>query len=224
MKLSIIVPIRNEAVILPDLITHLSPLAAAGIELIAVDGCSDDGSAELLENWPGRLIRSTPGRAGQMNMGASVASGEVLLFLHADTRFSSNVLDTLRLHWRPGKPLWGRFDVSISGRARMLAVVAFMMNLRSRATGIATGDQAIFMSRALFDAVGGFPDQALMEDVEMSARLRRISRPVCLRERVQTSGRRWEQRGVWRTIGLMWRLRWAYWRGAAPDDLARAYR
>lgn len=224
MKLSIIVPIRNEAVILPDLIAHLSPLAATGIELIAVDACSDDGSAEVLEAWPGKLIRSMPGRARQMNLGASVANGEVLLFLHADTRLAPNAITALDRHLQPIKPLWGRFDVSISGRARMLAVVAFMMNLRSRATGIATGDQAMFMSRALFDAVGGFPDQALMEDIEMSARLRRISRPVCLRERVLTSGRRWEQRGVWRTIGLMWRLRWAYWRGAAPDDLARAYR
>lgn len=224
MKLSIIIPIRNEVAILPDLIAHLSPLATAGIELIAIDGDSSDDSAALLQGWPGKLIRSEPGRAGQMNRGASAAAGDVLLFLHADTRLPAGVLEVFKQHVRPNEPCWGRFDVYIDGRPRMLAVIAFLMNLRSRVTGIATGDQAMFMSRALFDAVGGFPDQPLMEDIEMSARLRRICKPICLRERVSTSGRRWEQHGVWRTIVLMWRLRWAYWRGAAPADLARAYR
>lgn len=224
MKLSIIVPIRNEAANLPDLIAHLSPLAATGIEMIAVDGGSDDGSAALLARWPGKLIRSAPGRARQMNLGASVANGDVLLFLHADTRLPADAIAALERHARPNETCWGRFDVRIDGRPRMLVVIAFMMNLRSRATGIATGDQAMFMSRTLFDAVGGFPDQLLMEDIEISSRLRRLCRPVCLRERVTTSGRRWEQRGVWRTIVLMWRLRWAYWRGAAPADLARVYR
>lgn len=224
MKLSIIVPIRNESAIIPDLIIQLSPLAEAGVELVAVDGGSDDGTQALLKNWPGTVVQSLPGRARQMNHGASLASGDVLLFLHADTRLPAHAMAALERHAQAGKPFWGRFDVRIEGRPFMLKVIGFMMNLRSRLTAIATGDQAMFMSRVLFERVGGFPDQALMEDVEMSARLRRLCKPVCLRARVRTSGRRWEQRGVWRTIVLMWRLRWAYWRGAAPADLARAYR
>ena len=119
---------------------------------------------------------------------------------------------------------FGRFDVHIDGRPRMLRVVAALMNLRSRLSGIATGDQAIFVRRDVFEAVGGFPDQPLMEDIELSCRLLRVSRPACLRARVRTSGRRWEQRGVWRTIALMWRLRWAYWRGVPAERLAEAYR
>ncbi|PPL14339.1 glycosyl transferase, partial [Oceanisphaera arctica] len=119
---------------------------------------------------------------------------------------------------------WGRFDVTITGRHPMLAAIAFMMNLRSRLTGIATGDQAIFVCRSSFEAVGGFPDQPLMEDIELSKRLKRLGPPACLQHKVTTSGRRWEQKGLWRTILLMWRLRFAYWRGASPEQLARAYR
>ena len=123
-----------------------------------------------------------------------------------------------------GKTLWGRFDVRISGRSRLLEVVATFMNLRSRLSDIATGDQAIFMTRAAFDTVGGFPAQPLMEDIEISNRLRRLSRPACLHAKATTSGRRWETRGIWRTMLLMWRLRFAYWRGAAPERLAELYR
>ena len=159
-----------------------------------------------------------------MNAGAAKACGDVLMFLHADTRLPREaerlVLDGLA---RSGHD-WGRFDVTIAGRHPMLRVVAFMMNLRSRITGIATGDQAIFVKRAAFDAAGRFPAIPLMEDIALSKRLKRTSRPLCLRERAITSGRRWEKHGVFRTILLMWRLRLAYFFGADPAQLARRYR
>jgi rSAM/selenodomain-associated transferase 2 len=158
-----------------------------------------------------------------MNAGAAAASADVLLFLHADTRLPEGA-DGLISRALAGGAAWGRFDVVIDGRPWMLKVVAAMMNTRSRWTGIATGDQAIFVRRSAFDAVGGYPQQPLMEDIELSRRLRRTGRPACLRQRVVTSGRRWEARGVWRTIFLMWRLRWRYWRGESPARLAQDYR
>jgi rSAM/selenodomain-associated transferase 2 len=158
-----------------------------------------------------------------MNAGAAAAQGEVLLFLHADTRLPARadrlVLDGLAAS---GKA-WGRFDVAIEGPPWLLRVVACCMNLRSRWTGIATGDQALFLRRAAFDALGGFPDQPLMEDIELSQRLCRLSQPLCLRERAITSGRRWETHGVCKTIILMWRLRWLYWRGVSATRLAEHY-
>ena len=158
-----------------------------------------------------------------MNAGAAVAHGDVLLFLHADTRLADDadrlIIDGLAQSGRA----WGRFDVTIEGRHPLLPVVAASMNIRSRLTGIATGDQAMFVTRKAFDAAGGFPEIALMEDIELSRRLKRISVPLCLGERVTTSGRRWERRGVLRMILLMWRLRLAYFFGASPDSLARRY-
>jgi rSAM/selenodomain-associated transferase 2 len=223
VKLSIIVPILNEAAGLPTLCAHLLPYTRQGVEVILVDGGSEDGSAELVECLGLRLLRSPCGRALQMNAGAAAASGDVLLFLHADTRLPHAGLQRLEASVKRALD-WGRFDVHIEGRPAMLALVAWLMNWRSRLTGIATGDQAMFMTRAAFDAVGGFPAQPLMEDIEMSSRLRRFARPICMSDRVVTSGRRWEQRGVWRTIFLMWRLRWAYWRGVPAARLAEAYR
>jgi rSAM/selenodomain-associated transferase 2 len=161
-----------------------------------------------------------------MNAGAARARADVLLFLHADTRLPplADVLVLQAVQRSDKGACWGRFDVRIEGRPWMLRVVAVLMNLRSRASGIATGDQAIFITREAFERVGGFPEQVLMEDIEISRRLKRLGRPACLRARVCTSGRRWEQRGVWRTIVLMWRLRWRYWRGESPARLAEAYR
>lgn len=223
MKLSLIVPVLNEAVGLPELCAHLLPLQRQGAEVIVVDGGSEDGSAELVEVLGLRLVRSPRGRALQMNAGTAAASGDVLLFLHADTRLPPAALLRLKASVTQTHD-WGRFDVRIEGRPAMLRLVAWLMNWRSRLTGIATGDQAIFMSRTAFDTVGGFPPQPLMEDIEISKRLRRLGRPICLAEPVVTSGRRWEQRGVWRTIFLMWRLRWDYWRGVPAHQLAEAYR
>ena len=221
MRLSIIIPTLNEAAGLGATLAALQTLRAAGCEIIVVDGGSHDGSVALAAPLADAVLTAPRGRARQMNAGAAWATGEALLFLHADTRLPPDapalVTAALRDHG------WGRFDVRIEGRSRLLRLVAALMNLRSRLTGIATGDQALFMTRAAFEAVSGYPDQPLMEDIEISKRLLHLSPPACLRARVTTSGRRWERHGVWRTIRLMWQLRWAYWRGAPAAQLAARY-
>ncbi|MFP8834033.1 TIGR04283 family arsenosugar biosynthesis glycosyltransferase [Hydrogenophaga sp. XSHU_21] len=224
MRFSIVVPMLNEAAALPRLFTDLRALERQGAEVLVVDGGSHDGSADLALQAGLRVLPSPRGRARQMNLGAAHAAGDVLLFLHADTVLPEGALAAVAEALRATGAVWGRFDVVIEGRHPMLRVVAALMNRRSRWTGIATGDQAMFVTRVAFDAVGGFPDQPLMEDIELSARLRQRSRPACIGLPVRTSGRRWESRGVWRTILLMWRLRWAYWRGAPADLLAQRYR
>lgn len=223
MKLSIIIPVLNEATALPALLAHAQRLHTAGAEVIFVDGGSQDASRQLIEAAGLRCLSSPRGRARQMNVGAQAATGCTLLFLHADTRLPTDALLAVQAARQAGAQ-WGRFDVRISGKPRMLRVVAALMNRRSRLSGIATGDQALFVQHALFDTIGGFPEQDLMEDVELSKRLLRHSRPACLRQRVETSGRRWEHYGVWRTIVLMWRLRFDYWRGIPAARLAERYR
>ena len=220
--LSIVMPALNEAAGIAPLLMALQPLRARGVEIVLADGGSTDGTVQQAAPWVDAVVAPGRGRAVQMNAGAAAASADRLLFLHADTRLPP-LADVQVVQALAGGACWGRFDVRIDGRPPMLRVVAALMNLRSRLSGIATGDQAIFVRRDVFEAVGGFPDQPLMEDIELSCRLLRVSRPACLRARVRTSGRRWEQRGVWRTIALMWRLRWAYWRGASPHALARRY-
>ncbi|WP_096697410.1 TIGR04283 family arsenosugar biosynthesis glycosyltransferase [Polaromonas sp. AER18D-145] len=223
-QLSIVMPVLNEAAGLGAALQALAPLLARGAELIVADGGSSDHSAALALAGGTHVVNAPRGRALQMNAGAAQARGEVLLFLHADTVLPASADELVREALAGGSRVWGRFDVLIAGRPAMLKLIAALMNLRSRRTGIATGDQAMFMTRAAFEAVGGFPVQPLMEDIEMSRRLLKLSRPACLRARVHTSGRRWESRGVWRTVLLMWRLRFAYWRGAAPERLAEWYR
>jgi len=223
-SLSIVMPVLDEAAGIVATLQALAPLRARGAELIVVDGGSRDASAARAQALADRVIEGPRGRARQMNAGAAVARASTLLFLHADTRLPEGA-DQLIAQALGVAPLaWGRFDVAIEGHSRMLSVVATMMNARSRLSGIATGDQAMFMTRAAFEKAGSFPDQPLMEDIELSARLKRLSAPVCLRERVVTSGRRWEQRGVWRTIVLMWRLRLLYALGVSADRLAPWYR
>ncbi|GAB4118534.1 MAG: TIGR04283 family arsenosugar biosynthesis glycosyltransferase [Sideroxydans sp.] len=224
MKLSIIIPMLNEAAQLPELFAHLLPYQRAGCEIIFADGGSADGSPRLAEVAGFKVVRADRGRARQMNAGAAGASGEVLLFLHADTRLPQGAARLVAQGLLEQNGCWGRFDVCISGRPFMLRVVSRLINWRSRLTGIATGDQALFVRRGVFEQLHGFPEQPLMEDVELCKRLKSFSRPVCLRQCVTTSGRRWETHGVWRTILLMWRLRWAYWRGTDAADLARLYR
>ena len=221
-SLSIIVPVLDEAAGIAEALEALAPYRRRGAEVIVVDGGSRDRTAELARPLADHVIAAPRGRAAQMNAGAALAHGDVLLFLHADTRLPDDadrrIADGLT---RSGRA-WGRFDVRITGRVA-LAIVAATMNIRSRITGIATGDQAMFVTRAAFDTVGGFPDIPLMEDIALSRRLRRLGRPLCLRERVTASGRRWERHGVARTILLMWRLRLAYFLGAEPAALARRY-
>jgi rSAM/selenodomain-associated transferase 2 len=225
MKIAIVVPVFNESPVLPRLIGDLAALkhgASPDFELVFVDAGSTDDTAALIQTAGLRVIKSAKGRAWQMNAGAAQTTGEVLLFLHVDTQLPQNALEAMASSL-VGNICWGRFDVRIAGKPWMLGVVSRMMNWRSRLTGIATGDQAMFMTRAAFQTIGGFPEQALMEDIEASRRLRQLSRPACISSPVVTSGRRWETRGVWTTIFLMWRLRWAYWRGQNPKLLAELY-
>lgn len=223
-RLSVVIPALDEAAGIASSLQALAPLLARGAQVLVADGGSTDATAALARAAGAQVVHAPRGRALQMNAGAGQARGEVLLFLHADTRLPADADRLILQALGSGGRVWGRFDVAIDGRPRLLPVVAALMNLRSRLSGIATGDQAFFMTRAAFDAAGGFPAQPLMEDIEMSMRLLKQSRPACLRERVATSGRRWESRGVWRTVWLMWRLRLAYWRGAAPEALAALYR
>ena len=208
-----------------------------GIEIIVADGGSQDRSRDIALSLGDRLIEAPCGRARQMNAGAELAKGSLMLFLHADTllpagweRAVSEALghgDAFAKRDAKGQKAdvdWGRFDVRLDGRHPLLRIVERAMNLRSRLSGIATGDQAIFVQSEIFRSLGGFPEIALMEDIAMSRMLKARSAPACLRERVITSGRRWEDRGVLRTIGLMWWLRAAYFFGADPKELARIYR
>ncbi len=217
-------PVFNEAAGMDAALQALAPLLARGAQLIVVDGGSTDDTAARAQGLGAQLTHAPRGRALQMNAGAQQASGELLLFLHADTLLPPGADALIDQALAAGPHIWGRFDVRITGKPRLLRVIAAFMNARSRCSGIATGDQAMFMTRAAFEAVGGFPAQPLMEDIELSKRLLALSRPVCLRAPVITSGRRWESRGVWRTVLLMWRLRLAYWLGAAPERLAQLYR
>ena len=223
-RLSVVMPVLNEASGIAATLQALAPLAQRGAQIIVADGGSTDGTADRVQGSGAQLVSAPRGRALQMNAGARQATADVLLFLHADTLLPPDADRLICQAIVTGPQVWGRFDVRIDGRPRLLRVIAGLMNLRSRWSGIATGDQAIFMTRAAFDAVGGFPVQPLMEDIEMSRRLLRLSRPACLRTQVLTSGRRWESGGVWRTIWLMWRLRFAYWRGVATERLAALYR
>ncbi len=223
-RLSIIMPVLNEAPTLARALGAAQVHRQAGAELIVVDGGSDDATLALCAGHADRLLQAPRGRASQMNLGARQARAATLLFLHADTVLPERAVDIVAAQLAGGHHRWGRFDVSIVGRSGMLAVIAACMNLRSRLTGMATGDQAIFVERELFDAVGGFPAQPLMEDIELSRRLLRTGRPACVDAKAVTSGRRWDQRGVWRTILLMWRLRLLYWLGVPAERLAGAYR
>jgi rSAM/selenodomain-associated transferase 2 len=222
-RLAIVMPVLDEAAAIGAALDALAPLRARDVEVIVVDGGSRDGTPQRAAGRADAVLASARGRARQMNAGAAATRAPVLLFLHADTQLPERAVERVHEALDAGAA-WGRFDVRIAGRPRLLRIVAALMNARSRASGIATGDQAIFVRRELFERIGGYPEQPLMEDVELSRRLRRIARPACLRERVTTSGRRWETRGVWRTIFLMWRLRWRYWRGASAHELAEAYR
>jgi len=214
LRLSVVVPVLNEAAGIRAALEALAPLRARGHEVIVVDGGSSDSTADIAAGLCDRVLSAPRGRAAQMNAGARAANGDMLLFLHADTRLPADF--TI-----PDSAVWGRFDVRIDGRHPLLKVVACAMNLRSRLTGIATGDQAMFVRRAVFP---GFPEIPLMEDVALSKVLKQRGRPTCLHEKVTTSGRRWDERGVLRTILLMWRLRLLYFLGARPEDLARRYR
>jgi rSAM/selenodomain-associated transferase 2 len=227
MPLTVVMPVLNEAPGMAAALAALAPLVSNGAQIMVVDGGSTDATATiaLAGRSPAiKVIHASKGRALQMNAGAAHATGGVLLFLHADTALPPNADAWVQNALASGAHVWGRFDVRIDGQSKWLPVIASFMNLRSRLTGIATGDQAIFMTQAAFTAMKGYAVQPLMEDIDMSRRLLKLSRPACLHHKVVTSGRRWDARGAWRTIVLMWRLRFAYWRGTPPDRLAQWYR
>lgn len=216
-------PVWREAATIQPFLQSLQALRASGHEVIVVDAGSDDGTADLAAPWCDQVLAGGKGRALQMNAGADVARGNVLLFLHADTLLPETAVDHLE-RFLSSPHQWGRFDVRLSGQRAIFRVVAWFMNRRSRMTGIATGDQAMFVRTSVFRALQGFAPIPLMEDVELSKRLCSLSRPYCVGDPVITDSRRWEQGGAWRTIFLMWRLRWRYWRGESPEALAAAYR
>lgn len=222
-RLSIVIPTLDEAQGIESQLASLLGLWDCGCEIIVVDGGSSDATAALAAPHANRVIASPPGRAIQMNAGARASRGDLLLFLHADTRLPRRA-DQLIAEALAGRRCWGRFNIRLAGDPPLLRLVAACMNLRSRLTGIATGDQALFMTRVAFDDVGGFPEQPLMEDIEISRHLKHLSPPACLRAKVISSGRRWERHGLWRTIGRMWWLRFRYWRGIDSRQLAREYR
>ncbi|MBX3667943.1 MAG: TIGR04283 family arsenosugar biosynthesis glycosyltransferase [Rhodocyclaceae bacterium] len=221
-QLSIIVPVLDEAAGIADSLRALAALRAAGAEIVVVDGGSRDATCACAAPHADRVVAAPRGRGAQLHAGAKLARGEVLLFLHADTRLPPDAWPAMQAALAGGQA-WGRFDVHMEGGGWVLALVARMMNARSRLSGIATGDQAIFARRDFYLRTGGFPDIALMEDIAFSAAARRLERPACLAARVSASPRRWQKHGVLATVLLMWRLRAAYFFGADPQALALAY-
>ena len=230
---SVIIPILNEANNLPALLKHILILNPTPQQVILVDGGSTDSSIKTVQAFINNLpfnisltikwqvIESVAGRAVQMNTGAAVATGDILLFLHADTQLPNDAIKKITQAIKQAD--WGRFDVCLDSRNPMLGIVSQMMNSRSRLTGIATGDQAIFIKKSLFEQIKGYPEQPLMEDIELCKSLKGIAKPACLRSKVITSARRWQQHGTWRTILLMWQLRFDYWRGVSTDSIRERY-
>jgi rSAM/selenodomain-associated transferase 2 len=223
--LSVVIPTLNEGAVISNCLHRLADLRSRGAEIIVADGGSSDDTIVQARPLCDAIICAPSGRASQMNAGARAATGAILLFLHADTTLPK-AADALVCDAMAGNPsrMWGRFDVHIDGSAPLLRIVAWAMSVRSRLTGLATGDQAIFCRRDDFANVGGFPDIPIMEDIAFSKKMRRRARPLCLKARVITSGRRWETHGVGRTILLMWCMRLAYALGVPTGTLARWYR
>ena len=222
--LSVVIPTLNEAAAIVATLSSFQALRHTGtVEVILVDGGSKDETTSVGGPLVDQLLTAQRGRAAQMNKGVAHAEGDYVLFLHADTNMSERQLRALITRLAPGCIVWGRFDVRIDAPHVLLRVVEWLVNWRSRLTGIATGDQAIFIRRSTLVDLGGFADLPIMEDIELTSRLRRIARPTCLHERVQTSARRWLQHGIVRTIVLMWLMRAAYACGVSPQRLKRWY-
>lgn len=221
--LSIVIPALNEAACLDVTLACLQPMRARGHEVIVVDGGSHDATVQLAGQAADRVISSRRGRARQMNTGAQVATGDVLWFVHADTRTPDNADQLIITALASRRHDWGRFDVELDDAGLLLGWVARFMNLRSRLTGIATGDQGMFMTRAAYERIGGFEDIPLMEDISASRALRRRTRPLVPQTRLLTSARRWRRQGIIKTILTMWGLRLAYYLGVPSQRLARYY-
>ena len=223
MKLTIIIPVFNEAGYIRECLERLQSCRERGHEIIVVDGGSEDHTQDFINGLADTILTSPRGRALQMNTGAGRATGDVLLFLHADTRLPDDADLLIASQMENKAPCWGRFDIRLSGRHPLFRIIESFMNIRTRLTGINTGDHAIFISRDLFNAIGGFKEIPLMEDIELSKRLKKIAQPVCLRHKVITSSRRWEEGGIIKTVLMMWILRLRYYLGANPETLVTYY-
>ena len=221
MRISVIIPILNEAKSIVAMLQALLPLGPS--ELFIVDGGSSDGTRAICRQFGVEVLTSPRGRAAQMNYGARRATGDVLLFLHADTRLPPTAFDDIRGALADPRFVGGRFDIQLDGDHWMLRVVGAMISLRSRLSNVGTGDQAIFVRREMFQGMGGFPDIPIMEDVAFCRALKRLGEMACLRSKVITSARRWELDGVWRTIFRMWMLKSLYLMGVSPHRLKRYY-
>ncbi|MCX7100232.1 MAG: TIGR04283 family arsenosugar biosynthesis glycosyltransferase [Methylobacter sp.] len=220
-QLSIIIPVVNEARHLAGRLQALQALRNC-CQLLLVDGESNDDSEKIAKPLVDQVLFSPRGRARQMNFGASQAHAELLLFLHADTHLPDDAVNQIVESVAQGYH-WGRFDVSFDSPQAIFKLIAFMMNWRSRLTGIATGDQALFMTRQAFNVINGFPDIELMEDITVCSSLKKLGKPCCLKSKVVTSARRWQEQGIIKTILLMWWLRLRYFLGANPSDLLLRY-
>jgi len=222
-RISVVIPVLNEAGYITRTLDRLQAMRRRGHEIIVVDGGSDDETMAVSHSLADRLIQAPRGRASQMRAGAAVANGSVIWFLHADAIPVDNADSLILNALARCDSRWGRFDVLLSRDRFMLKVVAWLMNLRARITGIATGDQGIFIARVLYEKVGGIPAMPLMEDIALSRTLKRFSRPAVIKQKLASSPRRWEEHGIARTILMMWGLRLAYFFGVAPARLAKYY-
>ena len=222
MLISIIIPTLNEEEAIQKLLQQLQAYRQQGHEVIVVDGGSSDETVSISKSLADNIISSEAGRALQMNNGATQSKNKILWFLHADTSLPANVIEVIQKSLT--KNNWGRFNIKLSGSNFLFRIIEKMINLRSCISGIATGDQGIFVKRELFESIGGFSEIPLMEDVELSRKIKKISKPICIKETLTTSSRRWEKKGILQTILLMWRLRFLYWIGVSPDKLSKLYR
>jgi rSAM/selenodomain-associated transferase 2 len=220
--LSFVIPVLNEESIIASLLGSLQTYRLRGAEIVLVDGGSSDKTIAMAQPWVDKLVTSKAGRARQMNSGAKVVTRKYLCFLHADTQLPDNAGERL-LAFMASDCCWGRFDIRLSGSRWMFVVISTLINWRSRLSGIATGDQAIFMTYQAFAAVDGFPTIPLMEDVAISRKLKLLGQPYFIDSPVTTSSRRWEKNGICKTILLMWKLRWQYYRGVSPEKLYDQY-
>lgn len=221
MFISIIIPVLNEEQSVKSLLQQLQTCRQQGHEVIVVDGGSNDETVSVSKPLADKVITSGYGRAKQMNKGVAESINEVLWFLHADTSIPKNAIETIQESL--SKNDWGRFNIKLSGSHFLFRIIEKMINIRSCLSGIATGDQGIFVKRKMFKSIGGYSEIPLMEDVALSNKLKNVSRPVCVKETLTTSSRRWEKNGIITTILLMWYLRFLYWIGVSPNTLAKLY-
>ena len=222
MFVSIIIPVLNEENSIKELLQQLQAYRQQGHEVIVVDGGSHDNTRSVADSLSDKVISSEAGRALQMNNGATQSRHEILWFLHADTIIPENAIE--QIQQALNKSDWGRFNVKLSGSHILFRIIETMMNVRSCVSSIATGDQGIFVKRKIFGQVNEYSNIPLMEDVDLSRKLKKLSKPVCLKYTLITSSRRWEKNGISSTILLMWKLRFLYWVGVSPEHLARQYR